>query len=103
MALLERVGLADRMTHKPGQMSGGECQRVAVARAMINDPPLLLADEPTGSLDEHRADELGALLLELNSEGGVTLITVTHSRRLASLMQRQITLRSGRIEEGATA
>ena len=97
-ALLERVGLADRMTHRPREMSGGECQRVAVARAMINEPSLLLADEPTGSLDEETADQLAELLAEINSERGVTLVTVTHSRRLADQMQRQVALRSGHIE-----
>jgi len=101
--LLERVGLAHRESHKPGQMSGGECQRVAVARSLINQPQLLLADEPTGSLDEQTADELGALLAEINEERGVTLVTVTHARRLADQMKRQIALRGGRIETGAHA
>ncbi len=101
--LLDRVGLAHRESHKPGQMSGGECQRVAVARSLINQPQLLLADEPTGSLDEQTADELGALLAEINEERGVTLVTVTHARRLADQMKRQISLRGGRIETAIQA
>jgi predicted ABC-type transport system involved in lysophospholipase L1 biosynthesis ATPase subunit len=77
--LLKRVGLGDRLTHRPGQLSGGECQRVAVVRALINQPQLLLADEPTGALDRASAAQLAQLLLELNREEGVTLIVVTHA------------------------
>jgi lipoprotein-releasing system ATP-binding protein len=97
--LLERVGLADRLDHRPGQLSGGERQRVAVVRALINEPRLLLADEPTGSLDEASAEVLGRLLLDLNAEEGVALIVVTHSLRLAAGMQRQITLSGGRLAD----
>lgn len=84
--LLERVGLSERLTHRPGQLSGGECQRVAVVRALINKPALLLADEPTGSLDHAAAEKLVELLAELNREEGVTLILVTHAPDLASRM-----------------
>lgn len=94
--LLHRVGLADRLHHRPGQLSGGERQRAAVARALINEPPLLLADEPTGSLDRATAEELGDLLCGLNRDEGVTLVVVTHSPELASRMAR-----IGEIREGA--
>ena len=77
--LLKRVGLGERTSHRPGELSGGERQRVAVVRALINQPQLLLADEPTGSLDHTSAQELGQLLLDLNREEGVTLIVVTHA------------------------
>jgi len=97
-ALLERVGLGGRMSHRPGQLSGGERQRVAVVRALINKPRLVLADEPTGSLDRAAASELGALLCELNEEEGVALIVVTHSEELAGLMGRRYELRGGRLE-----
>ena len=95
--LLERVGLGERLSHRPGQLSGGERQRVAVVRALINEPQLLLADEPTGALDEDTADKLGQLLVELNKEEKVTLITVTHSLRLAERMGRTLKLADGRI------
>jgi ABC-type lipoprotein export system ATPase subunit len=94
--LLERVGLADRITHRPGQLSGGECQRVAVVRSLINEPRLLLADEPTGSLDRSMAEELGRLLVELNREEEVTLVVVTHSESLASRMGRTLRLSEGK-------
>lgn len=81
--LLESVGLADRMTHKPGLLSGGEQQRVAVARALIGEPTLLLADEPTGSLDSTNAEALGELLLNVQKKSNAILICVTHSTRLA--------------------
>lgn len=93
--LLERVGLAGRMNHRPGQLSGGERQRVAVVRAMINQPELLLADEPTGSLDAAAAGELARLLADLNREERVTLIVVTHNPELAALMQQTLVLRGG--------
>lgn len=99
--LLERIGLKDRMSHRPAQLSGGECQRVSLARALINQPKLILADEPTGSLDEAAADDLTALLSDLTAEHGVTLIAVTHSMRLATKLQRCVTLRRGRIEAWA--
>lgn len=93
--LLERVGLTDRKTHFPGQLSGGECQRVAVARALIMKPSLLLADEPTGSLDYDTAQSLMELLLALNTEEGATLLLVTHAREYASRMSRQVELKNG--------
>lgn len=93
--LLERVGLADRVSHRPGQLSGGERQRAAVVRALINQPQLLLADEPTGSLNRQGADDLIDLLLELNREENLTLIMVTHSDRLAARLDRALTLESG--------
>ncbi len=94
-ALLKRVGLDHRMGHRPSQLSGGECQRVAVVRALINQPKLLLADEPTGALDSQSADGLSELLLELNREDGVTLIVVTHSIALAKQMGRTLELSDG--------
>jgi lipoprotein-releasing system ATP-binding protein len=93
--LLKRVGLAERMTHRPGQLSGGERQRVAVVRALINQPQLLLADEPTGALDRASAEQLAQLLLELNREEGVTLIVVTHALDLAHKMGRVLELKDG--------
>ncbi|MEI8387350.1 MAG: ABC transporter ATP-binding protein [Verrucomicrobiota bacterium] len=93
--LLERVGLKHRLGHRPGQLSGGECQRVAVVRALINEPKLLLADEPTGSLDHSAATNLGHLLLELNKEEGVALVLVTHSLELAKRLPRTVELRDG--------
>ncbi|MEI6033151.1 MAG: ABC transporter ATP-binding protein [Verrucomicrobiae bacterium] len=93
--LLERVGLARRLSHRPGQLSGGECQRVAVVRALINRPKLLLADEPTGSLDHAAAAALGELLLELNREEGFAMVLVTHSLELAARLPRAMELRDG--------
>ena len=95
--LLERVGLGERLAHRPGQISGGERQRAAVVRALINEPQLLLADEPTGALDEATADKLGQLLVELNAEENLTLITVTHSPDLAARMARTVKLAEGQI------
>jgi len=95
--LLKRVGLADRLHHRPGQLSGGERQRVAVVRALINQPQLLLADEPTGALDHASATSLGQLLVELNKEEGVTLIVVTHAIELAKRMGRVTELVDGRL------
>lgn len=94
-ALLERVGLAERKDAFPAVLSGGERQRVAVVRALINRPRLLLADEPTGALDAEAAAALGDLLLELNREQGTALLVVTHSRELAARMDRSLTLRNG--------
>jgi ABC-type lipoprotein export system ATPase subunit len=95
--LLERVGLGERLAHRPGQLSGGECQRVAVVRALINGPRLLLADEPTGSLDARASEDLGELLGRLNEEESVALVTVTHSETLAARMQEILELRDGRL------
>ena len=95
--LLERVDLGERLAHRPGQLSGGERQRVAVVRALINQPKLLLADEPTGALDQATADKLGQLLLELNQEENVTLITVTHFADLANRMSRTLELMDGHL------
>ena len=96
--LLTRVGLGERMLHRPGQLSGGERQRVAVVRALINQPELLLADEPTGSLDHVSATALGQLLVDLNREEGVTLILVTHALDLAKRMGRVMELQNGSLE-----
>src|ERR1051325_5426564 len=93
--LLDKVGLAARLTHRPGQLSGGERQRVAVVRALINQPKLLLADEPTGALDRAAAQNLADLLVQLNREEGVTLIVVTHALDLAERMGRVLELRDG--------
>ncbi len=95
--LLKRVGLGDRMHHRPGQLSGGERQRVAVVRALINQPKLLLADEPTGALDRASAQGLAQLLVELNREEKVTLIVVTHAIDLARQMGRLVEMRDGQL------
>lgn len=97
--LLDRVGLGARTGHRPGQLSGGECQRVAVVRSLINGPRLLLADEPTGALDRRSARELGQLLRELNREEGVTLVVVTHSLELASELGRVLEMEGGSLVE----
>jgi len=96
--LLSEVGLADKMHHLPGQLSGGECQRGAVVRAMINEPGLILADEPTGSLDQDSAAQIGELLSEINRKKKVTIIVVTHSEKLASKMNRVFGILNGRLE-----
>jgi ABC-type lipoprotein export system ATPase subunit len=93
--LLQRVGLGDRDKHLPGRLSGGERQRVAVVRALINQPRLILADEPTGALDRVSAAEVGRLLIELNREHGITLIVATHSEELAARMDRVLTMENG--------
>lgn len=96
--LLNGVGLGARLEHRPGQLSGGERQRVAVVRALINNPILLLADEPTGALDRHSAQNLSQLLVELNKERNVTLIVVTHALDLAAKMQRTTEIREGKLQ-----
>jgi predicted ABC-type transport system involved in lysophospholipase L1 biosynthesis ATPase subunit len=93
--LLTRVGLADRLDHRPGMLSGGEQQRVAVARALVMQPSLLLADEPTGDLDEQTADALHALLREMHAEFGLTAIIATHNSRLAQQCDRVLRLEGG--------
>ena len=93
--LLERMGLSDRSRHFPGQLSGGERQRIALARALIMKPCLILADEPTGSLDYDSAQQLINLLLEINHDEGATLVLVTHSRDCALRMSRQVEIRNG--------
>jgi len=93
--LLQRVGLENREKHLPGRLSGGERQRVAVVRSLINQPRLILADEPTGALDRVSAGEVGRLLYELNREQGITLIVVTHSEELALRMDRVMSMENG--------
>jgi lipoprotein-releasing system ATP-binding protein len=95
--LLTRVGLGERLTHRPGTLSGGEQQRVAVARALVMRPSLLLADEPTGDLDEHTADALHGLLREMHQIYGLTSVIATHNPRLAAACDRTLRLESGRL------
>ncbi|MGE8297090.1 MAG: ABC transporter ATP-binding protein [Pseudomonas sp.] len=96
-ALLERVGLGQRLTHYPRQLSGGEQQRVAIARAFAADPEVLFADEPTGNLDSHTGERISDLLFQLNQERGTTLVMVTHDERLAHRCQRLIRLEGGHL------
>lgn len=97
--LLSRVGLGARMNHYPSQLSGGEQQRVAMARAFITDPRILFADEPTGNLDEENADHIRELLFGMNKELGTTLVLVTHNLELAQRTQRILKMRGGKLEE----
>ena len=100
---LERVGLSNRIHHRPADMSGGQRQRVAIARALVGEPSLLLADEPTGNLDSQTAQDIIGLLLSLNRERGTTLVVVTHDTGIADRMARCIQVRDGRIEEAGHA
>ena len=100
--LLARVGLAERIAHRPAQLSGGERQRVAVCRALINRPALLLADEPTGNLDRSTAEAVGSLLLDLNREQNTLLICVTHSTELAGRFPRHSELKDGKLVDSKT-
>jgi lipoprotein-releasing system ATP-binding protein len=96
-ALLRRVGLGERLAHRPGMLSGGEQQRVAVARALVMKPSLLLADEPTGDLDEQTADSLHALMREMHQASGLTSIIATHNPRLAASCDRILRLEGGQL------
>ena len=97
MELLKLLGISDRSEHKPDELSGGEQQRVAVARALINSPSILLADEPSGNLDSKNADELHQLLLKLNKERSQTIVVITHNKALANIAHRSLEIKDGKI------
>jgi lipoprotein-releasing system ATP-binding protein len=97
--ILDRVGLKDRLTHRAGELSGGEQQRVALARALVQRPAILLADEPTGNLDRMNSDHIHNLLMELNQEMGMALVVVTHNMELAALVSRRVTIFNGGLKE----
>ncbi|MFC5626973.1 ABC transporter ATP-binding protein [Algoriphagus winogradskyi] len=101
--LLDKVGLGDRATHYPTQLSGGEQQRVSIARAFANEPKILFADEPTGNLDTETGEMIEKLIFDLNKEEGTTLVLVTHDLELAAKTQRIIHIKGGKIQEGADA
>ncbi len=96
---LERVGLGDRVHHKPTELSGGQQQRVGIARALVKDPSLLLADEPTGNLDSQSSDEIVSILTDLNREQGLTVVVITHEPDIAAATSRVVTLRDGLVVE----
>ncbi len=98
-ALLEEVGLAQRVQHRPGELSGGEQQRVALARALLLEPKLLLADEPTGNLDSATSAQIHDLFFDINRQRGTTIVVVTHNLALAGSMPRVVTLKDGRVEK----
>lgn len=98
LELLDYLGLTDRIEHKPGEMSGGEKQRVAVARSLINNPALILADEPSGSLDSKNKEELHKLLFDLRNKFGLTVVIVTHDKELAEISDRVVAMRDGNVE-----
>jgi ABC-type lipoprotein export system ATPase subunit len=99
--VLERLGLGDRLHHHPSQLSGGQQQRVAIARALVNHPPLIFADEPTGNLDSRTSTEVLRLFQQLNAQGGITIIIVTHDATVARSARRTICIHDGLIEDGA--
>ena len=98
-SILVRVGLADRLSHRAGELSGGEQQRVALARALVQRPAILLADEPTGNLDRENSEQVHTLLMELNQEMGMALVVVTHNMELAALVSRRVTIVDGALRE----